>query len=103
MTAFVLCRSDAGDGGWSLHAPGSTAEQIADGTARYLTSGPAEDCRGGEWSRPNEADYAAAEAAWRGGTPPPSPRAGPTRQASSQEGQCPDGAPPPGSTAEDRP
>lgn len=30
---FVLCRSDDGHGGWSLHAPGSTNEQIASGDA----------------------------------------------------------------------
>ena len=50
MTApLVLCRSDAGDGGWSLHAPGSTDEDIATGEAPSLTSGP------------NARDYAAAQ------------------------------------------
>jgi hypothetical protein len=36
---LVLCESDTGDGGWSLHAPGSTDEQIASGDAPYLASG----------------------------------------------------------------
>lgn len=55
---LVLCRSDTGDGGWSLHAPGSTDEQIATGEAPYLVSGPAEfDADQGDWNRPNEADY----------------------------------------------
>jgi hypothetical protein len=58
---LVLCRSDTGDGGWSLHAPGSTDEQIASGDAPYLVSGPAEmDDETGEWSRPDLADYRAA-------------------------------------------
>ncbi len=35
---FVLCRSDRGDGGWSLHAPGSTDEEIANGDAPPLVS-----------------------------------------------------------------
>jgi hypothetical protein len=36
---FVLCQSADG---WSLHAPGSTDEQIATGDARYLVTGPGE-------------------------------------------------------------
>ena len=36
---FARCESDLGDGGWSLHAPGSTDEEIADGTAVALASG----------------------------------------------------------------
>ncbi len=36
---LVVCYSDAGDGGWSLHAPGSTDDEIAEGTARVLVSG----------------------------------------------------------------
>jgi hypothetical protein len=36
---FVLVRSDAGDGGWSLYAPGSTPAQIASGKAPPLVSG----------------------------------------------------------------
>lgn len=47
---LVLCESPDG---WSLHAPGSTDEQIASGDARYLVSGTGE---------PSEADYAQA---WR--------------------------------------
>ena len=62
MTApLVLCRSDAGDGGWSLHAPGSTDEDIATGEAPALTSGPSGKNRGGKWLRPNPRDYAAAQ------------------------------------------
>jgi hypothetical protein len=38
-TDLVLCQSDAGDGGWSLHAPGSTDEAIAEGIALALASG----------------------------------------------------------------
>jgi hypothetical protein len=36
---FVTCLSDAGPG-WSLHAPGSTDEEIASGEAPALASGP---------------------------------------------------------------
>ncbi|CAB4144377.1 hypothetical protein UFOVP469_27 [uncultured Caudovirales phage] len=57
---FVLVRSDSGDGGWSLHAPGSTDEDIATGEAPALTSGPSGKNRGGKWLRPNARDYAAA-------------------------------------------
>jgi hypothetical protein len=56
---LVLCRSDTGDGGWSLHAPGSTDDDIASGDAPYLVSGPASSSNG-DWDRPNEADYRAA-------------------------------------------
>lgn len=45
---LVLCESPDG---WSLHAPGSSDEDIARGDAPYLVSGPGE---------PTEADYAAA-------------------------------------------
>ncbi len=45
---LVLCESADG---WSLHAPGSTDEQIADGDAPYLVSGE---------GRPSELDYAEA-------------------------------------------
>lgn len=61
---FVLCRSDLGDGGWSLHTPGTTDDDIAAGDPGYLVSGNAQMQRNGEWSRPNEADYKAAEAAF---------------------------------------
>ena len=45
---LVICRSADG---WSLHAPGSTDEEIASGDARYLVSGEGE---------PTKADYARA-------------------------------------------
>ncbi len=57
MTNFVLCRSDHGDGGWSLHAPGATDEAIACGDAPPIISGPSEWDKG-DWDRPNAADYA---------------------------------------------
>lgn len=56
---LVLCRSDVGDGGWSLYAPGSTDEDIATGDALCLMSGPADRTAEG-WDRPNQADYRAA-------------------------------------------
>jgi hypothetical protein len=42
---LVLCESPDG---WSLHAPGSTDEDISSGDAPYILSGPGE---------PTEADY----------------------------------------------
>ncbi len=48
---LVLCTSADG---WSLHAPGSTDEDIASGDAPYLVTGPGE--------APTETDYAAARA-----------------------------------------
>lgn len=63
-TGLVLLRSDAGDGGWSLHTP----EQIADADANdeapeVLLSGPAQwDAEAYDWNRPNAADCAAATA-----------------------------------------
>ena len=57
---LVLCRSDCGDGGWSLHPAGSTDEQIASGDAPYLVSGTAQWVDG-EWDRPNAQDYAKAK------------------------------------------
>ena len=58
---LVLCRSDCGDGGWSLHPAGSTDEQIASGDAPVLVSGPAQwDDDEGCWDRPNAQDYASA-------------------------------------------
>jgi hypothetical protein len=53
---LVLCRSDEGNGGWSLHAPDSTDYAIATGDAPYLASGPATHING-NWDRPNAADY----------------------------------------------
>jgi hypothetical protein len=58
---MVLVRSDMGDGGWSLHAPGSTDEQISEGHAPPLTCGPSDmnptDDPDDLWDRPNRADY----------------------------------------------
>ena len=56
---LILCRSDRGDGGWSLHAPGATDEEIACGDAPAILTGEAlwED---GRWSRPNQTDYTRA-------------------------------------------
>jgi len=59
---FVLCRSDRGDGGWSLHAPKSTDENIAAGNAPPLVSGES-TMLASDWTRPNDEDYRkAAEA-----------------------------------------
>lgn len=55
---LILCRSDQGDGGWSLHTPGTTDEQIAEGY-EILASGDAEMVDG-EWNRPNVEDYTTA-------------------------------------------
>jgi hypothetical protein len=64
MATLVLCRSDAGDGGWSLHPPHTTDADIANGDAPILASGTAErDETTGWWNRPNAADYAAAAVA----------------------------------------
>lgn len=58
---IVLCRSDHGDGGWSLHHPDATDDGIASGEFPPLVSGDAEyDENTKCWSRPNDADYAAA-------------------------------------------
>jgi len=51
-TDLILCRSDMGDGGWSLHAPGSTDVEIAEGDALPLATGTSR--------RPTAADYADA-------------------------------------------
>lgn len=59
MTDFILTRSDQGDGGWSLHAPGSTDEDIATGEAAALVTGVSRK-RAGKWMRPNARDYADA-------------------------------------------
>lgn len=57
-----LVRSDMGDGGWSLHPAGYDDKDFAAGNVPVLVSGIAEwDDALGEWDRPNEADYAAAE------------------------------------------
>lgn len=59
MDKFILVRSDMGDGGWSLHAPGATDEDIATGDAAPLVTGVSRK-RAGEWLRPNARDYADA-------------------------------------------
>jgi|APGre2960657404_1045060.scaffolds.fasta_scaffold00356_7 hypothetical protein len=63
MTDFILTRSDQGDGGWSLHAPGSTDEDIATGDASALVTGVSRK-RAGEWLRPNARDYTDAARAY---------------------------------------
>lgn len=50
---LILTRSDAGDGGWSLHPPDTTDEQIATGEVLPLLTG--DDAAG-----PTNADYAEA-------------------------------------------
>lgn len=50
---LVLCESPDG---WSLHAPGSTDEEIACGDAPYILSGP---------GKPTEADYNEAFRRWK--------------------------------------
>jgi hypothetical protein len=55
---LILVRSDAGDGGWSLHAPWATADQIASGDESPLQSGTADYTSDGEWARPDRFDYA---------------------------------------------
>ena len=57
---LILVRSDQGDGGWSLHSPGVTDKEIAQGDAPPLTSGTASMDENGEWDRPDSADYARA-------------------------------------------
>jgi len=57
---LVICRSDAGDGGWSLHPPGTTDASLADGSARTLAYGHAERSADGEWDRPSAEDRHAA-------------------------------------------
>jgi hypothetical protein len=57
---LVLCRSDKGDGGWSLHAPGSTDEDIATGNAPPLLTGQGERGALEHWTRPAPIDYARA-------------------------------------------
>jgi hypothetical protein len=57
---LILVRSDAGDSGWSLHAPWATADQIANGDEPPLQSGTADYTSDGEWARPDRFDYARA-------------------------------------------
>jgi len=58
LPKFVLCRSDLGDGGWSLHEPDATDEDIAEGDDTALVTGTAEwDEDAQQWDRPNMDDY----------------------------------------------
>jgi hypothetical protein len=58
MHRYVLVRSDQGDGGWSIHAPGSTDKDIAAGDAPYLVCGKARwNDITQTWSRPNLDDF----------------------------------------------
>jgi len=58
---LILVRSDLGDGGWSLHMPGSSDEEIVEGDG-FLLSGTSEwDDDSQSWGRPNVADYMKAE------------------------------------------
>ena len=64
MKSFTLVRSDRGDGGWTLHAPGATDEDIATGAAPALAAGVSRR-RCGRWLRPNFRDYADAAMVFR--------------------------------------
>jgi hypothetical protein len=57
---FTLCRSDQGDGGWSLHPPQHSDEDHM----LVLASGSA-DLVDDQWTRPNQTDYDAALAEYR--------------------------------------
>jgi hypothetical protein len=58
--ALMMVRSDAGDGGWSLHLSAADTK-IASGDAPALLTGPAQwDDAAQEWDRPDAADYFAA-------------------------------------------
>jgi hypothetical protein len=75
---FTLVRSDQGDGGWSLHEPDATDEEIAEGSGRgvYLVSGPSLWNHDADaWDRPDDSDYYAAQKEWerRGRAPHPMP------------------------------
>ncbi len=59
--AIILCRSDAGDGGWSLHRPGTTNEQIANGEGILLTGTATWDDAADHWDAPTLEDYEEAE------------------------------------------
>jgi hypothetical protein len=62
LPKLVLTRSDQGDGGWSLHPPGTTDEQIANGDVAPLATGESfpSAVLGKKWARPNDADYTSA-------------------------------------------
>jgi hypothetical protein len=59
---MILCRSDAGDGGWSLYPPGTSDEEIASGDVLPLLTGKAELDEDGAWNAPTAADYEQAAA-----------------------------------------
>jgi hypothetical protein len=61
-TTMILCRSDAGDGGWSLYPPGTSDDQIASGDVLPLLTGEADLDDDGEWNAPTAADYEQAAA-----------------------------------------
>ena len=71
MTEFrpVVCRSDTGDGGWSYHPPGSLPQDIAEGIAPVLASGPSTRNSSGRWMRPNDTDWRRAKRAYDRVTP----------------------------------
>lgn len=56
---LILVRSDAGDGGWSIHAPGLSNDEIAEGDG-LLLCGTATMTDGG-WDAPTANDYAEAQ------------------------------------------
>lgn len=58
--ALVLDRSDSSPAHWSLYAPHETDEAIQQGQALPLLSGGAALESSGDWSRPNQQDYARA-------------------------------------------
>lgn len=63
---LTLCRSDQGDGGWSLHPPGFSDEDIASGFAPILATGGAKWRNDmADWDRPDTQDYRFAEEEWR--------------------------------------
>ena len=63
MADLILVRSDAGDGGWSLHDPDAEPEPDGEysGDDILLTGTATWDDQFGTWDRPNADDYAAAE------------------------------------------
>lgn len=54
---LILCRSDLGDGGWSLHAPLESEEDDYQGPELLLHGSAEWDHASGDWNRPNAADY----------------------------------------------
>lgn len=59
LPKLVLTRSDQGDGGWSLHPPGTTNDQIASGDVAPLATGTSlpSTVAGKKWARPHAQDY----------------------------------------------